>query len=309
MGSYCLPPLRTMKLYCSLFLLTLLLVGGDGQVMQACSADKSDCSCKDITYSICHTPPASQELHVGSLEECIQNCDLFGSFGQCNYLLYWSSGPDENCKLIADTTIDQYLTACGVVGQPLRDAYGSCMASAASGSCSLFNCGTECHMCDSNDLCGLYTKTECEKLGSPGETSVNIPNFQTCLSLCTGQQQSNPFTYVTYDQESQECICYPDGLNQCTITAVPYGNTDYAAGVDAAFTDDTSLSDCFQFGLSSKVTEFKVTWTGSGTWTPEKFALERRFGEDWPYCCNNTEGLTLSDGQEQIFTCEETGSD
>ena len=85
-------------------------------------------------------------------------------------------------------------------------------------------------MCDSNDLCGLYTKTECEKLGSPGETSVNIPNFQTCLSLCTGQQQSNPFTYVTYDQESQECICYPDGLNQCTITAVPYGMTlDQAA--------------------------------------------------------------------------------
>ena len=57
---------------------------------------------------------------------------LFGSFGQCNYLLFWSSGPDENCKLIADTTLDQYVAACGVVGQPLRDADGSCMASAAS---------------------------------------------------------------------------------------------------------------------------------------------------------------------------------
>jgi len=510
-----------MKLYCSLFLLTCLLVGGDGQAMQACSPGKSDCSCKDITYSTCHTPPASQELHVGSLEECIQNCDLFGSFGQCNYLLFWSSGPDENCKLIADTTLDQYVAACGVVGQPLRDADGSCMASAASGSCSLVNCGNECHMCDSNDLCGLYTKTECEKLGSPGETSDNIPNFQTCLSLCTSQQQSNPFTYVTYDQESQECICYPDGLNQCTITAVPYGMTldqadqcngclsdgdcpperpicsvltgrcveceknddcstgnicssdhvcipddcggcaaptpvcdtvsgecyecvvdsdcpaekpdcdlgehvckpecmhdgdcgdsdycmchtdiikddcpgggacvtgcrdvgsactvtnggtgvcnghhvciqygeatlttikigtkdcsgcsslragsgasitmttqpplgavtcttgildkpgitDYTPGVEAAFTDDTSLSSCFQFGLSSKVTEFKVTWTGTGTWTPEKFALERRFGEDWPFCCYNPNGVTLSEGQDQTFTCEETGAE
>merc|ERR1712179_155965 len=390
--------------------------------------------------------------------------------------------------------------ACGVIGQPLRDSYGSCMASAPSGSCSLSNCN-DCHMCDSNDLCGLYSRTECEKLGSPGQTTENLPDFQTCLTLCTIQQQSNPFTYVTYDQEKHECICYPDGLNQCSITAVPYGmtldqaamcdgclsdldcpperpicsvltgrcvesektedcmtgnicnsdyvciqddcggcaaptpvcdtvsgecyecvvdtdcpadkpdcdqgdhvckpeiikdecpdggacvtgcrdvgsacidanggtgvcnghhmcihygeatlttitigtkdcsgcsslragsgasitmttqpplgtltcttgildkpGTDYAAGVDAAFNDETSLSNCFQFGLSLSVTEFKVTWIGAGTWTPEKFALERRFGQDWPFCCYNTDGLTLSDGQEQIFTCEETGS-
>jgi len=136
----------TMKLYATLVLLVLGLVGVNGLVdWPSCDPVNSDCSCKDITFSTCHDPPASQEIHVGSLDECIQNCDLFGSFGQCNYLLYWSpgSGPDENCKLVADTTIEQYLGQCGVIGQPLRDGYGSCVASAASGGL-LFNVWLYC---------------------------------------------------------------------------------------------------------------------------------------------------------------------
>ena len=46
------------------------------QAMQACSSENRDCSCKDVSYEICHTPPVSQELHVADLEECIQNCDV-----------------------------------------------------------------------------------------------------------------------------------------------------------------------------------------------------------------------------------------
>eukprot|EP00092_Neocalanus_flemingeri_P018888 GFUD01020456.1.p1 GENE.GFUD01020456.1~~GFUD01020456.1.p1 ORF type:complete len:398 (+),score=59.83 GFUD01020456.1:93-1286(+) len=193
---------------------------------QTCSSTNRDCSCKDVSYEICHTPPASQEQHVGSLEECIQTCDLFGSFGQCNYLLYFGeSSMDENCKLISDSPLEQYLDACRVVGQPLRDAYGDCMQGFASDECSLIGCTSGCHTCDVNDACGLYAQTECSKEGSPGETSVNIPDYRTCLSLCTSQQQSNPFTYVVFDKEKQECICYPDGLRSCLITAVPYGMT------------------------------------------------------------------------------------
>merc|ERR1719449_497615 len=57
--------------------------------------------CGDYSYNECHDPPANQELHVGSLDECIQNCDLFATFDQCDYLLYWETGPDENCKIIS----------------------------------------------------------------------------------------------------------------------------------------------------------------------------------------------------------------
>jgi len=501
-----------MKLYSVLFSLVYLTAVSE-QVVKECSSVNQDCSCKDVSYEICHNPPASQELHVGSLEECIQNCDIFGGFDSCNFLLYVENGPNENCKLIGDSTIEKYLDACGVVGQPLRDAYGSCVSSVAADSCALVGCdpSTTCHECDVNDKCGLYTQTECQKKGSPGESSDNIPNFETCLSLCTVQQTSNPFTYVTYDKEQQECICYPDGLRECVITVVPYGmsledvehcdgclsdadcpadtpvcsvlsgqcvecekngdctdaskplcdlsnnicipedcggcsaptvvcdpatgeckeclvdadctdpakpdcdltdfvckpectqdsdcaaedycklppgacefgcrnvgdscsningdigncngnhdciisgdayltkvtietrdcagcsslkagsgasitmtneppsgkkscatetldnpaNTDYTG--QAVFENFEYLSTCFMFSLSQKVTDFKVKWTGAGTWTPEKFILERKSGADWPFCCYNEQPpLTLSDGEEKVFTCVES---
>jgi len=494
---------------------------------QTCSSENRDCSCKDVSYEICHTPPAAQESHVNNLEECIQNCDLFGSFGQCNYLLFWgeSNAPDENCKLIVDTTVDQYLDACRVVGQPLRDAYGQCVQGLESDTCSYIGCDTGCHTCDVNDACGLYAETECQKEGSPGETSVNIPDYATCLSLCTSQQQSNPFTYAVYDKESQECICYPDGLRSCQITVVPYGmsmnqvehcdgcttdadctpplsqcsiltgrcvecetnadctdptkpicNTDinvceadlcstcsaptaacdpvtgacvecvddsdcsdpkpicdladnvckpectkdadcnpedycqciaqfstddcsdgghcvlgcrnvgdacqisagvngncngnhecvqsggsklskitietrgectgcpgyrvpsgvagatimmstdsvsgtvtcstnildHTSDIDYAgkhnFDDYDTLGECFMFALSDLVTDFSVTWTGPGAWTPEKFILERENQSTWPYCCYNDAGLTVSEGQSQTFTCSAADS-
>merc|ERR1711970_1482256 len=51
----------------------------------------ADLGCNDFSYNLCHDPPADQELHVGSREECIQNCDLFGSFGKCDYLLWYGT--------------------------------------------------------------------------------------------------------------------------------------------------------------------------------------------------------------------------
>merc|ERR1739838_561176 len=88
--------------------------------------------CEDYYFSECHDPPAQQELHVGSLEECIQNCELFGSFGQCDYLLYFKSGPDENCKIISgpgepDDEMNKYLDACRVAGQPMQNTAGDCL--------------------------------------------------------------------------------------------------------------------------------------------------------------------------------------
>jgi len=205
--------------------LSLMVLISYASAYKACSTANRDCSCKDVSYQNCHDPPAIQELHVGDLGECIQNCDLFGSFGQCQYLIYYGdTGHDENCKLIADSTIDVYLHACRVFGQPLRDPNGNCMQGFESEQCSLMGCnGVLCHACDVDDRCGLYAETECLKEGPPGETFPTILDFKTCLNLCTSQQQSNPFTYVVYDKESQECICYPDGLRSCQITVVPYG--------------------------------------------------------------------------------------
>merc|ERR1711970_241264 len=129
----------------------------------------ADLGCNDFSYNLCHDPPADQELHVGSREECIQNCDLFGSFGKCDYLLwYGTNGPDENCKIVSGPG----------------------------------------------------------KSGEPGETSPQIPDYATCLTFCTMQMNSNPWIYLTYDQESQECICYDNEEVNCSLEVIIYGMTE-----------------------------------------------------------------------------------
>merc|ERR1712013_289920 len=98
--------------------------------------------CGDYSYNICHDPPANQELHVGSLEECIQNCDLFATFDQCDYLLYWE--------------VDKYLNACGVIGQPITNdgtTGGTCIEG-PNNECAA-TCNGACQDC-SAESCNGY---------------------------------------------------------------------------------------------------------------------------------------------------------
>ena len=48
--------------------------------MQSCNPVNEDCACKDITYEFCKEPTANQELHVNSIKDCIDNCDVSISF-------------------------------------------------------------------------------------------------------------------------------------------------------------------------------------------------------------------------------------
>merc|ERR1711970_1568577 len=225
-----------MKLYCVFFLLVLSLCAVHAQVMQECSAEHTDCPCKDITYSICHNPPASQELHVGSLAECIQNCDLFGSFDQCDYLLYWETGPDENCKIIsgpgsAKEEMDKYLNACGVIGQPLTNDgtdTGTCIEGPNDECSKAPSCNGACQDCTA-DSCNGYRRSECQMLDNPGESSDLPPEYETCLSFCTLNMKDNPWSYVGYDKEQEECICYEKPDHTCQVQVVIQGmNIDQA---------------------------------------------------------------------------------
>merc|ERR1711862_593066 len=58
-------------------------------------ASARDFNCNDYTFKECRDPVANQELHVNTLQEGIENCDLFGAFDQCDYLLYYSKGNGE----------------------------------------------------------------------------------------------------------------------------------------------------------------------------------------------------------------------
>merc|ERR1712189_141782 len=82
-------------------------------------ASARDINCNDYTFKECRDPVANQELHVNTLQECIENCDLFGAFDQCDYLMYYGTGKDENCVLVkgteglsAEEEMNNYLGGC-----------------------------------------------------------------------------------------------------------------------------------------------------------------------------------------------------
>eukprot|EP00091_Calanus_sinicus_P016619 TRINITY_DN36071_c0_g1_i1.p1 TRINITY_DN36071_c0_g1~~TRINITY_DN36071_c0_g1_i1.p1 ORF type:complete len:188 (-),score=58.10 TRINITY_DN36071_c0_g1_i1:213-776(-) len=138
---------------------------------------------------------------------------------------------------------------------------------------------------------------ECVQSGEAWLTKLTIET-RDCKDCSTLKAASGASIRMT--------VVPPGGEKSCTThTLDDPAAEDYAVG-QATFEDPTYLSTCFMFGLSDKVTDFKVTWTGAGTWTPEKFILERRKGADWPFCCYNEGGLTLTEGQEQTFTCIES---
>merc|ERR1739838_87297 len=183
--------------------------------------------CEDYSYDRCHEPSVTQSLHVAHLEECIQNCDLFGSFDQCDYLMYYGdNGPDENCKIIsgsgtADEEMAKYLKACRVVGQPMKNTAGDCLEGPQD-EC-FAGCSGGCADCTA-DKCVGYRGSECAINDKPGETIPSIESYLGCLSICTLQMdQDNDWTYLTYDQESQECICYTVAAPSCTIEVAKNG--------------------------------------------------------------------------------------
>merc|ERR1712179_882116 len=81
-----------------------------------CDVDNNDCSCADKAYDQCAEPNPTVSIHVGDLQECILNCDLFATFQQCDWLVYYNRGPDENCHLFAQgETMQQYLDTCNTL--------------------------------------------------------------------------------------------------------------------------------------------------------------------------------------------------
>merc|ERR1712106_610509 len=190
----------------------------------------SGLGCGDFSYGICHDPPAAQELHVGSLEEGIQNCDIFATFDQCDYIIYFEQGPNENCKIISGPgtpreMMNLYLEACSMTGQPLTttgEAGGQCVEGPGDECGS--TCTAPCLDC-TTEICSGYAASQCAKNGRPGETGDMRFGYDICLTFCTLEMNSHPWTYLTYDKEQEECICYEDSTSWCLIQVVIQGMT------------------------------------------------------------------------------------
>merc|ERR1712061_502375 len=97
-----------------------------------CSAgnDKRDCTCADKAFNDCQEPVTEDQIHVADLAECKFQCDLFNSFGACDWFVYeQTGGMDENCHLFGPgkEPMADYLSSCNRVGGALRNEAGECL--------------------------------------------------------------------------------------------------------------------------------------------------------------------------------------
>merc|ERR1712089_34055 len=126
-----------------------IAVGGHAN----CNPLMHDCSCGDKSFDQCNEPNPAVSIHVTDLNECILNCDLFATFGQCDWLVYFNHGPDENCHLHAQgETMEEYLYTCNTVGQPTRYQDGHCMTDYAPVCNVGLFCNEGCRPCDKLEI-------------------------------------------------------------------------------------------------------------------------------------------------------------
>jgi len=190
-----------------------------------------DCSCTDKAYRNCIPPEARNEVHTNSRDECIDQCILFNSFGDCEYIMYYGeSGPDENCKMIAGTeSMEEYLLTCNQIAQPTRRANGQCLSEndilCGLDQCTVTGAPAGCETCVQTppDPCLGYQTTECSITAELVSTIKSSPNFEACASQCTIGSVSEPNTYFNYDRETQECSCYFKGNRRCNVEVIAAG--------------------------------------------------------------------------------------
>jgi len=253
----------------ALFFLVTLVVSVSSQ--QSCH--DHDCTCTDVAGGVCTTPGAASAIHVGTLEECIENCDLFGPFGMCDWLMWYppelNPNVDENCRLIINTveSMESYLSTCRYLGQPLfyKPALnvdgildGECMPNGlegiGTGTCSpaCKGAGGACHDCSGTNCAGI-AQAECTFVDDPTGESEPLTSYFLCHASCSLKaQQGNPgdynnFAFLKYDKESQQCTCEHEGNFQCKVQIVKFGISGDGMNKCAIVEDPTECSsdaDC-----------------------------------------------------------------
>merc|ERR1712107_696943 len=114
----------TMALKAVLLLATVALVSSQS----SCNTDDRDCKCADKLFQDCQEPVTADMIHVADLAECKFQCDLFNSFGACDWFVYeQTGGMDENCHLFGpgkESMTDYSPAATGLV-EPSATKTGS----------------------------------------------------------------------------------------------------------------------------------------------------------------------------------------
>merc|ERR1712004_696140 len=199
-----------------------------------CNPDNRDCSCADFSYNECQAPVSNDNIHVLNLEECIFQCDLFHSFGACDWFRFdQTGGEDENCHLHGpgNEPMPDYLSSCNMRGRPTRDINEACyidptISSMADNFCNSESfCPGGCTSCN-DDICGKIHETECTMEDEGTDNSASSGTEDGCNLLCTSLgANSNEISYLVWGEREEQCICYPVGKRFCNNIIMEWGVT------------------------------------------------------------------------------------
>merc|ERR1712221_3514 len=138
-----------------------------------------DCNCADKAYAECDEPPTGDNIHVTTWQECKAQCDLFASFGACEWFLFdQQQGMDENCHLFSPSreSMTDYLHSCNIVMGPLRNVDGACFA----GTCvdtDTVHCPGGCASCagDKCEFYVFYVKASAQRRETKRRSRITFP--------------------------------------------------------------------------------------------------------------------------------------
>merc|ERR1712233_28132 len=210
MGS----PISAMALKALLILAAIGLVFSENSHCSANNANR-DCTCGDKAFFDCIEPVTDDQIHTADFEECKFQCDLFASFGACDWFLFVNSGPDENCHLFGPgkESMADYLSSCNLQGQPTRRADDTCIMdpnSAAGGVIcdpAAGKCPQGCSACDNADKCSGYVETGCSMTDPGTQQVITLPVFEGCQAqaISNGDTVDNIITlFQGYDSGSAQ---------------------------------------------------------------------------------------------------------
>jgi len=222
-----------------LLLGTCALIVSQVESLWPCNPVNRDCSCSDFSYKDCIEPVTDDKIHTADLEQCIFQCDLFASFGACDWFLFdQTDGGDENCHLFGPgkESLEDYISSCNLRGQPTRDINNQCYIDPENtevdedpfGFCKAggtAQCPGGCKTCDTTDVCSAIHETECTMVDPGTDNSDSAPTEAGCNLFCTQEGVSGDVSYLTFDQREEKCVCYPVGKRSCNNIIMKQGVT------------------------------------------------------------------------------------
>lgn len=220
-----------------LLLGTCALIISQVESLWPCNPVNRDCTCSDFSYLDCIEPVSDTKIHTPDLEQCIFQCDLFASFGSCDWLLFdQTDGMDENCHLFGPgkESMEDYISSCNVRGHPTRDIDNKCYIDPQTpgadplGFCKAGGsdqCPGGCKTCNTDDVCSKIHETECTMEDPGTDNSDSAPTEAGCNLLCTQLGVNDEVSYLTYAQREETCICYPVGKRSCNNIIMKQGVT------------------------------------------------------------------------------------